>query len=290
MLGTGDYFDFRFGAMHISALCDDSFEIGKGLLTGASAATIDAYLPAVQPCKASCTACLVRLNGMTVLVDTGAGETFDGHMHEALAKAGVAPTQVDHILLTHLHLDHVGGLLRDGDPVFTNAQIWLAEPEYAFWHDDKATAALSKRLAPDLGDDFIATHMKIARDALAAYDGKVRTFSGAREISPSVPGVTAIPLYGHTPGHCGYLLGAGTEKFFIWGDAVHLAAVQFALPEAGMVFDWDAGMAVNARKQAFEDAASNDWLSAGMHLPFPSMGKLRKDGTAYTFVPLRELP
>ncbi len=122
----------------------------------------------------------------------------------------------------------------------------------------------------------------MARDALAAYSGKVRLFSGEREL---VPGVAAVPLYGHTPGHCGYMVGTGREKLFLWGDAVHVATVQFALPEAGMVFDWDAGLAVEARKRAFDAAASNEWLSAGMHLPFPGLGKVRKDVDVYRFLP-----
>jgi glyoxylase-like metal-dependent hydrolase (beta-lactamase superfamily II) len=268
--------------MHITALCDVAFDMDKSLLIGASAEAIDTCLPGASTTAAG-TAYLVRQNGMAVLVDAGACAAFGGRMHDALDKAGVAPEHIDHILLTHLHLDHVGGLLRDDTPVFTNAQIWLTEPEHAFWHDDAATTELAKRLAPSLGDDFINTHVQIARSTLAAYDGKLRLFSGEREI---LPGVTAVPLYGHTPGHCGYVLGSGREKFFIWGDAVHVAAVQFALPEAGMVFDWDAGLAVKARRQAFDSAASNGWLSAGMHLPFPGMGKVRKDGATYCFVPL----
>jgi glyoxylase-like metal-dependent hydrolase (beta-lactamase superfamily II) len=286
MLGTGDCFDFYLSDMHITALCDVAFDMDKELLIGASAEAIDTCLPGAST-PAAGTAYLVRQSGMTVLVDAGACESFDGHMHEALTKAGVAPGQIDHILITHLHLDHVGGLLRDDAPVFTNAQICLAEPEHAFWHDDAATAELAKRLAPKLGDDFIPTHVNIARDTLAAYSGKVRLFSGERQI---LPGVTAVPLYGHTPGHCGYVLGSGREKFFIWGDAVHVAAVQFALPEAGMVFDWDAGLAVTARRRAFDIAASNDWQSAGMHLPFPGIGKVRKDGADYRFIPAHETP
>ncbi len=282
MLGTSDCFDYRHGDMHITALCDESFDIDKDYLTGVPVEAIDRFLPGAST-TASCTAYLVRLNGMTVLVDAGAGETFDGHMQEALPKAGIAPEQIDHVLLTHLHLDHVGGILHNGEPVFPHAKIWLAEAEHAFWHDDAATSELTKRLAPSLGDDFIPTHVKVARGALAVYDGKLRLFSGEQEI---IPGVTAVPLYGHTPGHCGYLLGGGQEKFFLWGDAVHVAAVQFALPDAGMIFDWDAELAVAARRRAFDMAADNGWLSAGMHLPFPGMGTLQRDSTAYNFASL----
>ncbi len=283
MLGTGDCFDYRHGDMHIAALCDVAFAIDKDLLIGASPEAIDRRLPGAST-PASGTAYLVRLNGVTVLIDAGAGETFDGHMQEALTKAGVAPEQIDHILLTHLHLDHVGGILHRGE-VFPHATIWLTEAEHAFWHDDAATAALAKRLAPNLGDDFIPTHVKVARDALSVYDGKLKLFSGEQEI---IPGVTTVPLYGHTPGHCGYLLGSGREEFFLWGDAVHVAAVQFALPEAGMIFDWDAGLAVAERRRAFDMAATNGWLSAGMHLPFPGIGTLRHDAGegCFRFEPL----
>ncbi len=275
MLGIGDCFDFRLGDMHITALCDVSFSFDKGYLIGLPAEAIDRYLPGGSA-PASCTAYLVRLNGMTVLVDAGAGQIFDGRMRDALAKTAVTPEQIDHILLTHSHLDHVGGLLRDGEPIFPHAKIWLAETERAFWQDEAATAELAKRVTPILGGDFIPTHVKVARSALTAYAGQLHLFSGEGEI---LPGITAVPLFGHTPGHCGYVLGekGKGEKFFIWGDAVHVAAVQFALPEAGMIFDWDAGMAVAARRRAFAMAAENGWLSAGMHLPFPGMGKLRRD-------------
>lgn len=275
MFGTDDCFDVRLGDMHITALCDVSFGMDKSQLIGVPAEVIDGYIPGATA-PASCTAYLVRLNGMTVLIDAGAGDIFNGRMRDALAKTTVVPEAVDHILLTHLHLDHVGGLLHDGNPVFPRAEVWMAEAEYAFWHDDTATADLANRLTPILGAEFIDTHVKVARGALAAYDGKLHLFSGEREI---LPGITAVPLHGHTAGHCGYALRGSKEKFFIWGDAVRIAAVQFALPDAGMVFDWDADMAVAARRRAFEMATTNGWLSAGLHLPFPGMGKLRRGGT-----------
>ena len=284
MLGTGDCFHCLHGDMHITALCDASFAMDKDLLIGAPAEAIDRCLPGATT-PAAGTAYLVRLNGLTVLVDAGAGETFDGRVPEALAKAGVAPEQIDHIVLTHLHLDHVGGILHNGKPVFPHANIWLAEAEHAFWHDDAATTELAKRLAPQLGDDFIPTHVKVARAALAASNGKLKLFSGEQEV---LPGVTAVPLCGHTPGHCGYAFGSGRETFFIFGDAVHAAAVQFSLPEAGMVFDWDAGLATAARRRAFDMVADNGCLSAGMHLPFPGIGTLRHDDGegGYCFAPI----
>jgi glyoxylase-like metal-dependent hydrolase (beta-lactamase superfamily II) len=283
MLGTGDCFDFRLGDMRITALCDLAFSLDKASLIGVPPEAVDKCMPAAEA-AASGTAFLARLNGATILVDAGAGETFDGRVCDALAKASVSPEEIDHIFLTHLHLDHVGGIIRSGKPVFPRAAIWLAEAEHAFWHDDAATSELSQRLTPILGEIFIPTHVNIARTALAAYEGRVNFFSGEQEL---IPGVKTVLLHGHTPGHSGYVLGGeGQEKFFIWGDAVHIAPVQFALPEAGMVFDWNAAMAVASRREAFEMAVRNNWLSAGMHLPFPAVGKLTKSGTDYSFAPL----
>ncbi len=284
MSGTGACFDCRHGDMRLAALCDVFFEMDKDLLIGASAEAIDRCLPGAST-PASGTAYLVRLNDATVLVDAGAGETFDGHVREALDKAGAAPEQIDHVLLTHLHLDHAGGLIRGGEPVFPRATVWLTEAEHAFWHDDAATAELAKRLAASLGEEFIPTHVKVARDALAAYSGKLKLFSGEREI---LPGVTAVPLGGHTPGHCGYVFGDGRESFFIFGDTVHVATVQFALPEAGMIFDWDAESAVASRRRAFALAADSGHILGGMHLPFPGIGTLRRDGVdgGFRFEPI----
>lgn len=280
-----DCLQFQHGGLDIAALCDAIFEIDKELLVGAAPDAIDARFPAAST-TAACTAYLVKMDGLIILVDAGAGDTFDGHVNEALAKTDIASEQIDLVLLTHLHLDHCGGLLRDDRPIFPNAEIWLAEAERDFWQDDAATGEIAKRLTPYLGDDFIPTHVKIARDTLAAYAGKVRVFSGNHEI---IPGIRAVPLHGHTPGHSGYLFVSGENTFFAWGDVVHAAAVQFSLPEAGMIFDWDARMAVETRERILAEASANNWLAAGMHIPFPGAGIVARDNGAYRFIPIGEI-
>lgn len=201
----GDCFCFEHGGKRITALCDQSFDLDKGLFIGADPEAIGACLSAASTPTSCGNAYLVETKDAIILIDAGAGAVpLDGRAADALAKSGIAPEQIDHILLTHLHLDHVGGLLREGAPLFPGAEVWLAAAERDFWFDDTATDEMNKRLAPSLGEDFVNTHTKIARNALAAYDGRIRVFSEECEI---VPGVKPVPLHGHTPGHTGYLVG-----------------------------------------------------------------------------------
>ena len=282
----GDCFCFEHGGKRITALCDQSFDIDKRLFIGADPEAIGTCLSAASTPTSCCNAYLVETKGATILIDAGAGAVpFDGRAADALAKSGIAPERIDHILLTHLHLDHVGGLLREDAPLFPGAEVWLAAAERDFWFDDAATDEMKKRLAPSLGDDFVNTHTKIARNALAAYDGRIRVFSEEREI---LPDVKPVPLHGHTPGHTGYLFGSGGEDILFWGDVVHAAAVQFSLPDAGLIFDWNAEEATAARKRAFAEAADGNWLIVGMHLPFPGVGRVRQETDAYTFVPFAD--
>lgn len=280
--GAGDIFRRRLGDIEIIALCDETFDMDTGLLTEADPGAVADLLDGADT-RASCNAYLVRQNGMTILVDSGAGDTFAGSLQKALTRAGVAPENIDFVLLTHLHLDHVGGLLRQGKPAFPNAEIRLAEVERDFWFDDAGLARMSERLSPRLGEEFTALHVKVAREALAAYGDRVRCFAGLGKV---LSGVEAIPLRGHTPGHTGYLFGSGKERFLAWGDMVHVAAVQFSLPDACMLFDWDARLAAGARRWAFAEAATQGWLAAGAHLPFPGLGRLWRSGDTFRFAPL----
>lgn len=281
----GDCFRFEHGGRRIAALCDASFSIDKGLFVGADPEAINACLPDGAPPTSNNNVYLVETKDAIILIDAGAGALFDGRAADALEKSGIASERVDHILLTHLHLDHVGGLLREGAPLFPRAEVCLAAAERDFWFDAAATDEMAKRFAPLLGGDFVATHTKVARETLAAYDGRIRVFSGEGEI---IPGVRPVPLHGHTPGHTGFLFGSGKDAFLFWGDVVHVAAVQLSLPDAGLAFDWNAEAAMASRKKVFAEAADGNWLIAGMHLPFPGVGRVRQENGVYRFVPFAD--
>lgn len=199
---------------------------------------------------------LVRSAGRTVLVDAGAGgvKQWGGRMASRLPLAGVRAPEIDTILLTHAHPDHVGGLLDDsGRAAFPNAELVVHERELAFWEDDSNLARASDRARGNF---------QIARRALDAYGDRLRT---VRE-GEVLPGVTAIPLPGHTDGHTGYLIGSENESVFFWGDTVHFPTVQVTRPDASVALDNDPVRAAETRSQVLDMVSGEEMTVAGPHL------------------------
>jgi len=220
---------------------------------------------------------LVNTGERLILVDAGTADAMGptmGHLPSALEAAGVSPDQVDAVLITHMHPDHLFGVIDgDGKRVFANAELILPEADNAFWFDDAAMNA-----APDQFKPFFLG----ARRAADAYKGSQTLFSGEEEI---LSGVQPIALPGHTPGHTGYLFDSNGETLVIAGDILHMAAYQFDRPDWGIGFDIDTAQAVETRKSFFDRAVAEKLFFAGAHIPFPGMGRVAKDGEGYRFVP-----
>ena len=200
-----------------------------------------------------------------------------GRLVANLRASGYSPDQVDVVLITHLHADHVGGIYgADGSRVFRNAEIRMAKADSDFW---LSTDIASK--APPEAQVFF----KIARDAAAPYvaAGKWRPFEGT---DPIVPGVRPYPIVGHTPGHMGYEVTSKGQSLLVWGDVVHIMAVQLARPSVGIEFDIDGPTAIKAREALFAKLSASKTLVAGAHMPFPSLGYLRREGSGYAWVPV----
>lgn len=211
-----------------------------------------------------------------ILIDTGMGSFGGpslGRVPAALAAAGVAPETIETVLLTHLHPDHAGGLLAgDGVAAYPNAELVVHADEAAHWLGD---GALSR--APEAAKPYF----EIAQKAIAPYAGRLRTVTGGIV----APGIEAVPLPGHTPGHTGYRITSGDASLLMWADIVHLPAIQFKRPEAGMVFDIDVEQARTVRRRMLDQVASDRTFVAGAHLEFPALGYVARDGNAYSFVP-----
>src|SRR6202035_2854822 len=114
---------------------------------------------------------------------------------------------------------------------------------------------------------------------LRAYRAGFSTGAGGQ----SVPGITAVPAPGHTPGHTGWLVASGGDALLIWGDVVHLPGLQFAHPDAGMVFDVDGALAIVTRRRIMDMAATDRLRVTGMHMDFPGFGHVVRSGGAYAF-------
>jgi glyoxylase-like metal-dependent hydrolase (beta-lactamase superfamily II) len=278
------YYRMALGNFEVTALYDGPIDLDQKLLKSIATRDIQRLLarqflkgPKVQT---AVNAYLINTGSKLILVDAGAAKLFGpelGNIVNNLKAAGYTPEQVDTVLVTHLHGDHVNGLVTpEGQRVFTNAEVWSAKADNDFW--------LSEEIAAKVPKDFQA-FFKMSRDAAAPYlaAGKWKTFDSDREL---IPGISSVDTHGHTPGHASYLLQSGDQRLMILGDLVHNHAVQFAHPEVAFEYDNDAKQAVITRKRIWALAAKEKLMVAGMHLPFPGIGHVRKEAKGYGWVPV----
>jgi glyoxylase-like metal-dependent hydrolase (beta-lactamase superfamily II) len=213
---------------------------------------------------------LIRHRGKLILSDAGSGHTMQptlGRLPHNLRALGAPPEAIDIIMLTHLHSDHSLGLLDEaGRPWFPNAELIVHEVEAAFWLDRTLQPGDSER---------VVNNSKRQREVTEPYRDRIRRVKD----SEVLPGITAMMRPGHTPGHTNWLIQSGGERILIWGDIVHLAAVQLARPEARLIYDVDTDMAAATRAKVLDWAANERLTVAGAHLGFPGFGRVvRKDG------------
>lgn len=282
------YYRMALGDVEVTALYDGYIDLETKILSNASPAEIQRLLArmfiAGEKVQTAVNTFLINVGGTLILVDTGTAKAFGpslGFVGEHLKAAGYFPEQVDLVLLTHLHPDHVNGLLdAAGKPLFPNAEVRVAQVESDFWLSEANTAKAPKDFQP---------FFRMAQTAAAPYlaAGKWKPFVGEAEVAP---GIKAVPAVGHTPGHSAYLVESRGERLLILGDVVHSYAVQFARPEVAIEFDSDKKQAVATRKKLFAWAAKEKLHVAGMHLPFPGLGHIRSEGKAFSWVPLEYSP
>ncbi|WP_238351733.1 MBL fold metallo-hydrolase [Pseudomonas sp. SWRI99] len=283
------YFRLAVGDYEVTALFDGYNDLSPKLLQGMSQSRIRALLarrsietPGVQT---AFNAFLVNTGKQLVLVDTGAGQCIGataGQLSANMQAAGYKPEQVDAILLTHLHLDHVCGLVdAKKQPLFANATVYAAQAEADYWLDP---AALAK--APAGAEAFF----QIAQDSTAPYvaAGRFKTFAAGQSPLPGL--VEATLEAGHTPGSTTYRFTSQQQSIVFMGDLVHNLAVQFLHPEVSIGFDVNSQQAINSRQAVFSAAAtSKTWVTAA-HLPFPGIGHIAAEGKHFQWVPVEYGP
>jgi glyoxylase-like metal-dependent hydrolase (beta-lactamase superfamily II) len=263
--GEESVFSFKVGNIDVYMLVESTSPGRPQVLLGADAAAKARYLkPGFQ---SAVNTFLVKGGGRIVLVDTG----FGGKVFESMKTLGVDPGDVDVVLLTHMHGDHIGGLARDGKALFPKALIYVAEKEKEYW--------------------TVTNVNRGAVAALAPYGSRVRTFRPGEPGGPLaelVPGIEAIAAYGHTPGHSCFLVSSGTARLLIWGDLMHVEDIQFPLPDISVTYDTDPVMAAETRKKLLRYAVENRIPIAGMHLVYPAIGTVTEDGAGgYVLTPAR---
>ncbi|HPD91339.1 MAG: MBL fold metallo-hydrolase [Rhodobacter sp.] len=263
------------GAAEVTILTDGGIDFGTELFPGTLPDHIAALMRRQHAASIATNfnAVLIREAGRTVLCDAGPRDLFGptcGFLPQAMAEAGLDPVQVDTLFATHLHPDHIAGMITpQGAAVFPNAELVVTRAEQAFWADEAATGAM-----PDPLPDWAA----LARAVLAAYGDRLRLIGPE---DPIAPGLTAMPLAGHTPGHSGWRLSSGDGHLIHGGDIIHAPVLQAADPNIAIAFDLDMDTARATRKRLLDELATDGALFTGGHYLRPAFHVAVRDGDGY---------
>ncbi len=273
------FYRLMVGDFEVTALSDGTVKLPVKDLLNAAPAKIDAALKRSflsYPVETSVNAYLINTGSKLVLVDTGAAGLFGptlGNLLGNLKAAGYQPGQVDEIYITHMHPDHVGGLMAGTEMAFPNATLRIDKADTEFWLSEANMNA-----APKDSKGFFQGAMASVKPYAAA--GKLKPFEGNTELTQ---GIRAQATHGHTAGHSVYVIESKGEKLMLWGDLMHVAAVQFDDPGVTIKFDTETKAAAKERIKAYADAAKNGYLVGAAHLAFPGLGHVRKAAGAKGF-------
>ena len=277
------FYRLMLGDFEVTVLSDGSNMLPTAKLLRGDTANIEAALKRgflTDMVETAHNSFLVNTGSKLVLIDAGAGSLLGpgaGYLARNLRAAGYQPEQVDEIYLTHLHADHVGGLVTDNRLTFPNAIVRVNKRDTDYWLSEANMEA-----APADAKRFFQAAIASLTPCMRA--GKLVLFDGNADL---VAGIRAQAAYGHTPGHSMYMVESKGQKLLLWGDIVHVAAVQFDNPAVTIGYDVDVAGAEREHWRQFADAADDGYLIGGAHVPFPGLGHVRRDSEkVYTYVPL----
>jgi glyoxylase-like metal-dependent hydrolase (beta-lactamase superfamily II) len=277
------FYRMTLGDFEVTTVIDGTIDLPvNDLLTNIAPVQIESLLRKQSlkaPVETSVNTFLINTGTKLVLIDTGAGSLFGPTVGKLLANlkaAGYSADQIDAVCITHMHGDHLGGLVANGQRTFPNAVVHVDKADADYWLSkanlDKATAEAKG------GFQTAAAVMKPYQDA-----GKFQPLDGGSQI---VPGIRSVASHGHTPGHSLYSVESKDQKLVLWGDLLHVAAVQFPEPSATIRFDTDSPAARAQREKALADAAAGGYWVGIAHVPFPGIGHVRAESKGYAWTPV----
>jgi glyoxylase-like metal-dependent hydrolase (beta-lactamase superfamily II) len=276
-----DIHQFKVGGFKVLVVKDGMRASGKPGETFGTNQPVEAvsglldqnFLPADQFVN-SFSPVLIDTGKDVILFDTGFGEAGrsqgTGRLIEGLAAAGYMPDDITMVVLTHMHGDHIGGLMDNGKPSFGKARYIAGQAEYDFWTDGAraGTPAEGNQKAVLASVKPLAEKMTFLNDG-----GEV------------VSGITAMLATGHTPGHMIFNVESQNKRLVLTADTANHYVLSLQRPEWEVKFDMDKAKAADTRKRVFDMIATDKIAFLGYHMPFPAVGYAEKQGTGYRFVP-----
>jgi glyoxylase-like metal-dependent hydrolase (beta-lactamase superfamily II) len=274
---------YKVGAIEVTAVYDGIWEkphdpafIKNASVEDTKAALGKAGLP-TDFVSIPLTVLVLTVNGRHILVDSGSGGQWQptaGKLHANMKSAGIDPTTISTVLISHFHPDHIFGLMaRDTNaPVYPNAEIIVSAAEYKWWTEPGRVDALPEGRKP------------LGRRINAAFPTwkNFKLVEGENEVAP---GVRLVNAPGHTPGHAAFHVSSGNQQLMISGDTAYVPALLAPHPEWQGAYDQDGPLAVTTRKTLLDRVIAEKMLVCGAHFPFPGAGTFAKDGAGYAFVP-----
>ncbi|ODR96004.1 MBL fold metallo-hydrolase [Methyloceanibacter superfactus] len=285
MLGVSQptYYRFKLGDFEVTTISDAAaFIDGPWPLIGGNATQAevdqvmrDDLLP-TNKYRPGFTPMIVNTGRELILFDTGNGERgfvprpAGGWLKAQLGPAGFKPEEIDVVVLSHGHPDHIGGVIEKGRPLFPNARYVIGDKEYGFWAGDKPAGDLQPFAA-------------LFRDYVVPLAGKTTFLKPGDDVTP---GIRAIEAYGHTPGHLAFDIESIGKRLVFWGDCAHHQVASLARPDWHCVFDVDKAQGAKTRARMFDRVATDRVAVSAFHMPFPSLGYVerRKEG-GYRWIP-----
>ena len=269
---TKDIFKYQLGDYEVFLLSDGQQTGNSSILLDAAPQMQEKYIPQGTFSNAYNTF-LIKAPGRNILIDAGVG----AKLFENLKAIDLTPEQIDILLLTHLHGDHIGGMMKNGEKIFNRADIYISQPERDYWMSDEEML----KKPENQRDGF-----KQAQAVIKAYESQINYFNPnltEEKTEILLPGFTPIAAYGHTPGHTMYMVESNDQKLLVWGDLTHAMAIQMPCPEVAVTYDTDKLQAVESRKRVLKYVSKNKIPVAGMHIAFPAIGSVKADGNGYVF-------
>jgi glyoxylase-like metal-dependent hydrolase (beta-lactamase superfamily II) len=275
------FYRFELGAFEVTPLLDGVVQadgphpiFGEDQPPEAVAELAEANFLSPSRIENAFTPVLVNTGEALVLFDAGnaPGRPGTGNLVAVLEAAGYAPADIDILVITHFHGDHIGGLMRDGAPTFPNARYVTGEAEYAFWTHDDRLAGPTENAA------------NLVRANVVPFAEQMTFLGDEGEV---VPGINALAAFGHTPGHMAYRIESEGEPLLLWADAANHFVLSVQRPDWHVRFDMDKEEAAATRRRLFDMANADRLPVTGYHMPFPAVGFIDKSADGgYRWVPV----